>query len=455
MAKAKPRTPSPAPSSVKAAAVQSQDGRRVTIRMYRQGLGDCFLVFLHRGDGKAPYKIMIDCGVIIGTKDAAATMTRVVNNIADATDGQVDLLIATHQHWDHLSGFIQAEDVFKERLSFDQVWVAWTEDPEDDLANKLRKSRKATVDALRSRVEALRSVGAMADASDTEGLLDFFGAASGRTTQDAMDKVTTLGKVRYCKPGEPPTVLRDPAATFYVLGPPHEEKALRNTLGSRQRPEAYELAALEVDGGVTSALGEQDDGVPFGPMRAIPYDLARTHPFFVERYWGPSDNAPAWRQIEGSWLDGTTELALALDNATNNTSLVLAIEFPDGDVLLFAADAQVGNWLSWQKVEWPGEGRSVTGPDLLKRTIFYKVGHHGSPNATLRALGLDTMARLQAAAIPVDHEMALKKRWGKLPFDGIVADLEAKARIVLRSDQSPDPVPDGVVVDKDWFDITL
>jgi len=41
-----------------------------------------------------------------------------------------------------------------------------------------------------------------------------------------------------------------------------------------------------------------------------------------------------------------------LQSATNNTSLVLAIELEDGDVMLFAGDAQVGNWLSWQDLTW-------------------------------------------------------------------------------------------------------
>jgi uncharacterized protein YfiM (DUF2279 family) len=43
----------------------------------------------------------------------------------------------------------------------------------------------------------------------------------------------------------------------------------------------------------------------------------------------------------------------------DNTSLVLAIELADGDVLLFAADAQVGNWLSWQDLTWSVDGRTT------------------------------------------------------------------------------------------------
>jgi hypothetical protein len=35
-------------------------------------------------------------------------------------------------------------------------------------------------------------------------------------------------------------------------------------------------------------------------------------------------------------------MALQLDSATNNTSLVIAIELADGAVLIFAADAQWG-----------------------------------------------------------------------------------------------------------------
>jgi hypothetical protein len=57
---------------------------RAKVRMYRQGLGDCFLISLKRSQGE-DYKILIDCGVILGTPDAAAVMTTVVDNIVEAT----------------------------------------------------------------------------------------------------------------------------------------------------------------------------------------------------------------------------------------------------------------------------------------------------------------------------------------------------------------------------------
>jgi hypothetical protein len=125
-------------------------------------------------------------------------------------------------------------------------------------------------------------------------------------------------------------------------------------------------------------------------------------------------------------------------------------------VLLFAADAQVGNWESWQTWQWEKDGRKVTGPDLLKRTIFYKVGHHGSHNATLKEHGVDQMDALKAAIIPVDEKEALKKRWGRMPLPDLIAALEKKAPgMVLRTDQKPANPPNNVVIRDDYFEVRL
>ena len=70
--------------------------------------------------------------------------------------------------------------------------------------------------------------------------------------------------------------------------------------------------------------------------------------FFRDHYLGNGSEDPdAWRRIQGEWMAGAGEFALQLDSDTNNTSLALAFELPDGRVLLFPGDAQVGNWESW------------------------------------------------------------------------------------------------------------
>jgi len=144
-----------------------------------------------------------------------------------------------------------------------------------------------------------------------------------------------------------------------------------------------------------------------------------------------------------------------LQSATNNTSLVLAIEFGGGDVLLFAGDAQVGNWLSWQNLKWP----NMTGPDLLARTVFYKVGHHGSHNATLREKGLEMMTKLRIAVIPVDQKVAIKMRWGAMPLESLVAALSKQTERnngqTLRTDIPPKRTINGVTATDLYYEMAV
>ena len=86
--------------------------------------------------------MLIDCGVLLGTEDQEQKMAKVAASIRETTGGHIDVLVATHEHWDHLSGFLQAGDVF-DGITVGDVWFAWTEDPDDALANKLRGARKA------------------------------------------------------------------------------------------------------------------------------------------------------------------------------------------------------------------------------------------------------------------------------------------------------------------------
>jgi hypothetical protein len=167
------------------------------------------------------------------------------------------------------------------------------------------------------------------------------------------------------------------------------------------------------------------------------------YPFFHEHYGFAETDVEAWRRIDSDWLDPEA-LALKLDSATNNTSLVLAIELQKSKrVLLFPGDAQVGNWESWHEGGWTEEnglakGEAITAKDLLNRTVLYKVGHHGSHNATLREMGLEMMVSDELTAmIPVDQDWAWKRKphpW-KMPFDPLYKDLKKRTRgRILRTD---------------------
>jgi hypothetical protein len=428
--------------------------------MYRQGLGDCFLITLPRVAGGRPYYVMIDCGVILGTADAGDKMTAVVENIAAVTGGDIDLLLATHEHWDHLSGFVQAKGTFETKLKVHEIWLAWTEDGKDELTQKLKDEKKNALASLRLGLSRLQLAGDGDQAAELGGILDFFGAAKGASTGDALDNVRKMNpNLRYLRPGGDAIRPDGVAARFYVLGPPHDEKLLRKINPSASGKETYGLALDSLQmfmDGAGAALDGTDKGRPFDQQYEIPFGYAQTLDFFRDNYWQSRDGQDGWRRIDTDWLAGSTELALQLDSLTNNTSLAVAIELPNGDVLLFAADAQVGNWLSWQDLTWTVDGKTVSGPDLLKRAIFYKVGHHGSHNATLKEKGLELMKNLRLAMIPVDHDMAVKKRWGKMPLDELVTALEKqKANTVVRVDRPKPQTELQLVEDKLFFEVTF
>jgi Metallo-beta-lactamase superfamily len=470
----------------------ARNGSRALVRVYRQGLGDCILVTVKRTNDD-DFKLLIDCGVVLGTQNAVDTMTRVVKDLVHETSRKVDVITITHEHWDHLSGFVQANDLFKD-LSADSVWVAWTEDLSDDLANTLREELGKAAKRLASCATALRAAG---DRATSDMLADIalmpFGAASSLSTRAAFETVKKMAKLRICRPIDKPFEIPGANARIYVLGPPHDPILIRKINPSTSSPETYGLA-INAEGalspGVIQALDSREKGddpaapilddpmSPFHRRMTIPLgqngrpwlpdsravdekDWRKIDDFFREYYAGSgASQSDDWRRIDGDWLGSAAELALALQSYTNNTSLVLALELGEagkGDVLLFAADAQVGNWESWQTWKCEFDGHVVTGPDLLKRTIFYKVGHHGSHNATLKSHGVDQMEALRVAIIPVDEIEAKKKHWGRMPLPELIAALENKKPpvTVLRTDQQPINPPNNATITGDYFELRL
>lgn len=413
---------------------------KVTVRTYRHGLGDCHLVTLY-GTRGSTFRILIDCGVILGTKSAAEKMTKVMEDILQVSDGKVDLLVVTHEHWDHVSGFLQAKESFA-KLQAEEIWMGWTENPDDKDAKILRVTREA--DLLKLQAAAMQMhINDPKGESILTSMLEFFGAVgTGMSTKKAMQAVRSkeTKKLRYCDPADPPTTLSNFKAQIYVLGPPRQMNFLKKISSSKSptQTETYSMAALAFDATVGPLFGDasQDGNKPFTSPYRIPLAVSKSNAFFQKNYW----ESDPWRRIDGAWMNDADAFALALDNLTNNTSLVLAIDIENIGVLLFAADAQVGNWLSWSGCKWTVNDKEITGVDLLKRTVFYKVGHHGSWNATLRDEGLSLMEALNYAVIPVDHDMALKKNWGKIPLGTLQSAIEAATKdrgFVLRTDEEP------------------
>jgi len=382
--------------------------------MYRQGLGDCFLLTV-TGDNAA-HHVLVDFGVLLGTSDATAVMRAVATDIVEVTGGHLDAVVATHEHWDHISGFRQAQDVV-DRLTIDEAWLAWTEIPNDPQAEALRTRRG---DALR-RIAAAAQACAAVDAGRSDrlnGLLGFYGdlaVAGGATTASALQWIKDKARaIRYLEPGGRFEAF---GLEIHVLGPPRDLKMIRKSDPSRAHPEVYTLdAGSDL---LTSAP-------PFDGFFDLDADAVRDYPLITERYRAPVDR---WRRIDADWAGAAESLALRLDSDTNNTSVVLAVGLGQGGpILLFPGDAQVGSWLSWEQLEWTTAAGPVQSADLLARTVLYKVGHHGSHNATLRAKGLELMTSPDLVAmIPVDRVTAEKQRWN-MPLPSLLRRLQEKTR---------------------------
>jgi chitodextrinase len=422
--------------------MSSNNVTSIKIRMYNTGsVGDCFLLQFQKA-GNTTFNMMIDCG---GIKTTSALVTPCVQDIKTACNGKLDLLIVTHQHEDHISGFNLARSVF-DTIKVDQVWMSWVEDKSDPVAQilkkkygkKLKELKKTTslaVTALKQhnkhdgQVKGLKGAANARQKSmeQTLALLEFEeGMSQGRglagrlTNENAMDYVKGKGKsMQYRMPGE---VLKNMSGAegikFYILGPPRDPD-LKYLKIEMDEADMYSLATKDNKAEteqpnderiLQSGITLQKNSSPFGEA----YKLSGKEKSQFLRKYNSSDQK--WRQIETDWLDAGSEVALALTSLTNNTSLAMALEFENsGVVILLPADAQSGNWASWHRKEVMDSLKTKGGKntdELLANTVFYKVGHHLSHNGTASKSGLDKMTNANLVAFAPLVQDKVPDAWG-------------------------------------------
>lgn len=477
MKKSKPKKTATKKAPAKKAPAEKTEAKTtaaqvdVTVRMFCQGLGDCFLITIPQADVR-PYSILIDFGVALGTPSADIIMKQTAVKIAELTQGTIDLLILSHEHWDHVSGYVLAADKLKnmkktKKLTFKHLWVAWTEKDGDPLADVLRKEFNKAKTALTRAFDSAAGLKGVDDTSvrrlqALNGVLAFYGlgaANSGGSVADAMklphelvDEANNKAAVDYLRPGTcvalPGAIGAAASIQAFVLGPPYDRAKLRRLNPSTKGDEAYEKTKGDLPGvafnwsWMASAFGEKpglaplvddadkvvDASLPFDEEVGISINAAKGDPRFASYYSdAPAD---AVRRIDNDWLwAGAQRLALKMDNYTNNTCLVLAFELPKSkQVLLFPADAQAGNWLSWHDQKYDTkDGRQLSAADLLAKTILYKVGHHGSHNATLKKQGLELMTHPDLVAmLPVEADGVARLRYGQMPLQSLMKALREK-----------------------------
>ncbi|MEX6686448.1 MBL fold metallo-hydrolase [Danxiaibacter flavus] len=422
------------------------------VRMYQVGeLGDCFLLtFIEDAD---EVNVLIDCGSFRNSSKSQERLSAIVKNIKSKLNGKkLDVVVGTHQHNDHVSGFVHCKELFKNNIK--QVWLSWLDDPKSALARRVNDDQKKLLGQLQAIHAQIARLNVKGDYSPVKDILGFYGvdAPGSAVPAEGIANLKILGdeKVDYLTPGE---IKRLPGigVNVYVLGPPRNMRLLFDK--DPDKDETYDpaLALANKDAEkLLSALrakvgsaDKQEEQFPFNKVYKKTESKADQE--IVRVY---NNHLNSWQKIDADWLNQANRLALFLDSFTNNGSLALAFELvKSGKVLLFAADAQVGNWLSWQDIKWPV--KNMTTNDLLTNTVLYKVGHHASHNGTLKK-ALETMKHEELVAmIPVDKSdpNITKKNGWKMPAKNLFQRLKEKThfRVLTMDDGFADgcnPVKD-------------
>jgi hypothetical protein len=357
--------------------------KTVRLRAYEVGFGDAFLLSFEYAsklkDGRDSRHVLIDFGSTRwpDKKHQPPTYAEIAADIEKRTGGKLDVIVLTHRHKDHISGFGDPDAgatiaALEPRL----VLRPWTEDPKLEKDASAPRgldddSKKFAASLNRAETFAADVRDGLAGRRGHRGTLAALAAdqVPNKAAVDLLDELASKAELggRYLWAGQESGIEEAiPGIGVSVLGPP-TAKQLPKVTGQRSddpeywlRPRALlnnMLAGAEKDE-VVEGLGitDTDGDVPPGPAR-----------WLVER-------------MREQQVHSLLRIVRTLDDALNNTSLILLFSVGSRR-LLFPGDAQIENW-SYVLKDEEGQQLGVELPNV----DLYKVGHHGSRNASPRAL---------------------------------------------------------------------
>lgn len=447
---------------------------KIRVRMYRIATGDCFLLQFYDKE-ELTLRMIIDCGAINSTKEE---FENIFDDIKRETNGKIDLLIVTHEHSDHTNGLTKFSKSFYKEFDFRNVWFAWTEGNEP-YANQFRKEHvkiKKAVNIAVAKLNSLNSASLLEDvlkddeakekiiAANTYFLnsMNFLNELNATKNEFSLNENTTMvdilkerGIIRentafdFLQPGQVIENIEGAVGIrFLVLGPPKDYSFIKVT---ERKDEGYDKRDNKNDTDLLFKSMMLSEDEPGEGSNLLPFDedyILNTKHDIKSAYSKPE---AAWRKIDFDWLGTSASLAMRLESLTNNTSLVLAIQFIDSEkILLFSGDAQHGNWLSWhENLKWKIKNKDnqnvkVDIGYILQNTVLYKVGHHLSHNGTLKGKGLEMMTNDEFAAL-VSLDLAnIGSGWDStMPNDQIGEDLirRTNGKVLFLGDR-------GKIIDK-------
>ena len=411
--------------------------RRLRIRVYAVGFGDCFLLTFDYRTG--PRHVLIDFGSTAAARKGTPLDLTIAEDIARVTEGKLHAIVVSHRHADHLSGFTPRKgkgpgDIIR-RCARDAVIIQpWTEDPAlapTATGPKQRRGRRALAFAATRSLEAMHEVAAIIarragniDMSDVE--------AEAQSAAPSPDPAAVLPPQAQPAPAALPvgeglretlrflgeTNLKNLAAVKNLMTMSTPAKRHFVHFGSRSGLETV-LPGVRVDvlGPPTveqsaEILKERRvDQTEFWMLAAAATNMstsANRRLFPGERpvAGGAAPRPARWfiRRVRAIHARQLLELVRIVDDALNNTSVILL--FTIGRTrLLFPGDAQIENWQYALKLS----PRAKAVLKALATVDLYKVGHHGSRNATPKTLwgafknrrkGLRTLMSTKAGKFP-------------------------------------------------------
>ena len=330
---------------------------KLLIRLFDVGLGDCIYCRIPKGHKSGrDFHMLIDCGTLSSTsllRDAIEALTPLLPEVAGKH--HVDLLVVTHEHKDHMTGF--GLDIWDE-LSFGAIWMSAAMDLNHPESTRAKKLHGFAVSAMTRALQLNLAVGP--ELSEL--------ARAIAANEDAMRNLRiTLPEANGIKPK-------------YVHADSTEEDLKLPLQGAKLdvlAPECdidYYYLGDEGDPNLRHTFEFIDSGLP-DAATAVPEESAIPAPQNLD----PAD----FRNLRSRMLSTALAFAQLDGKICNNTSVVLLLEWK-GKRLLFVGDAEWDNAYkegtkgncSWN-VMWNRHHDKLEGA-----LSFLKIGHHGSENAT-------------------------------------------------------------------------